>query len=133
MNVFIKEHWKGILNLIIVPIVSFVFGLQMRQIKLKQAETEVQQSSYNAEYQKINNFSKVLEINGEMIEQIKSDFADRTLFLNTRIKEVEENNVLLKNLVQTQKQIIAEHQEIIEKQEKVIKKYRRKYGTIKNG
>ncbi|WP_299134560.1 hypothetical protein [uncultured Tenacibaculum sp.] len=130
MKAFFKQHWRFIVTVIIVPVITFFLGVEMREINLKKAENEAIKESYYAENQKIENFNRVIKINGDMIEQIKTDFDDRAVFLKRRIKEVEEINLRLDKVVRNQQQLIIEQELIITKQEKQLKKYRKLYGKV---
>ncbi|WP_093674273.1 hypothetical protein [Tenacibaculum sp. MAR_2009_124] len=130
MKGFLTRNWKDILRLIVSPVIAFIIGFKAHQIELKKSENEAHLSGYTAEHKKIENFERVIEINGEMIEQIKTDFDDRAVFLKHRIKEVEQINLRLDRVVRNQRKLIKEQEKVIEDQQKKLKKYRALYGNI---
>ncbi len=108
------NHWDKVMG-IIGAVVSFIVGFKMRKIKLQKASQEALEHRYKTELQKLENYKRAFEINSEMIESVKSDFLARIQSLSAYIKQLEQMNRKLH-------QIIAEQQEKLED-------YNSKYGT----
>ena len=113
MTEFIIANWDKVSGILGV-VFSFFAGFKMRRIRQQEASNLALEQRYKADLQKLENYKRAFDINAEMIEGVKNDFIARIGSLNQYIKQLEQMNTKL--------------HEIIEKQQKELDKYITKYG-----
>ncbi len=72
---------------------------------------------------KIDLQTKTFQMQSEMIDGVKKDFEDRISYLQSHIET-------LNDMIKTSDEIISRQRIIISENEKIINKYKRKYGVL---
>ena len=114
---FLINNWQELAKYVGI-VVSFFAGIKIRRIQAaKEKET--------VEAKKLENYKKAFDTNSDMLDGIKEDFENRLEFFKSSIAIVEESNRSLNKIIENQKIII-------ERQEKQIRRYEKKYGKLEH-